>query len=342
MKPLLTLTLLLSILPCARAQQLPADTTLAARVDRIENRTAGWEMFLAHLPRISGYVQTGFEWSERSSDFLLKRVRLNLAGNIGRTVGYRVQVEFCSPKVVDAYVEYRPLDAVNVKLGQYKIPFSIENTDYAPLKLEVIEYPLALRKLMGFNDLCGLAATGRDLGATLWGGFFRRANRLILSYDLGVFNGEGINTRDWNKSKDLSARLTLRPLPGLQLSGSGYWGEYGHEYMRRTRYGAGAAYDRGPVSVRGEYICGTTGPLESAGWYVLAGWRATRTLMPVVRYDTFTADCDSRSATRQSNYTAGLSWRPLMYLRCQLDYTFESCAAAPDRNVVALMMSGIF
>lgn len=341
MKPLLTL-LLLSILTCARAQQLPADTALAARVERIETRTSGWDKLLSHLPKISGYVQTGFEWSEHSSDFFLKRVRLNLAGDIGRRVGYRVQVEFCSPKIVDAYVEYRPLDAVNARVGQYKIPFSIENTDYAPLKLEVIEYPLVLRKLMGFNDLCGLAATGRDLGAMLWGGFFRRADRLILSYDLGVFNGEGINTRDRNKSKDLSARLTLRPLPGLQLSGSGYWGEYGTEYMRRTRYGAGAAYDRGPVSVRGEYICGTTGQLESAGWYLLAGWRATPSLMPVVRCDTFTADCDRPSATRQNNYTAGLSWQPLKYLRCQLDYTFESCAGAPDRNGVAVMVSGIF
>ena len=41
-----------------------------------------------------------------------------------------------------------------------------------PLKYEFIEYPLSLRRLMGFNDVCGLSATGRDMGAMLYGGFF--------------------------------------------------------------------------------------------------------------------------------------------------------------------------
>ena len=88
------------------------------------------------------------------------------------------------------------------------------------------------------------------------------------------------------------ARLTLRPVRGLQIAGSYYWGEYGSDYLKRVRYGAGACYDEGPLVVRAEWICGTTGlpaggELDSDGWYAVGGWRATRTLMPVVRYDTF-------------------------------------------------------
>ena len=238
---------------------------------------------------------------------------------------------------------------MNFQLGEFKLPFSVENTEYPPLKYEFIEYPLSLRRLMGFDDICGLSATGRDMGAMLCGSFFKRKDFSILSYNFGVFNGEGLNIKDKNKSKDIVARLTLRPVAGLQIAGSYYWGEYGADYLKRVRYGAGACYDRGPLVVRAEYICGTTGlpggsgELDSDGWYAAGGWRATRTLMPVVRYDTFRENT-SASDSRQTNYTAGLLWQPVKFLRCQLNYTYEDYAsrAASNRNVVSLMFTGIF
>ena len=183
----------------------------------------------------------------------------------------------------------------------------------------------------------------------LCGSFFKRKDFSILSYNFGVFNGEGLNIKDKNKSKDIVARLTLRPVAGLQIAGSYYWGEYGADYLKRVRYGAGACYDRGPLVVRAEYICGTTGlpggsgELDSDGWYAAGGWRATRTLMPVVRYDTFRENT-SASDSRQTNYTAGLLWQLVKFLRCQLNYTYEDYAsrAASNRNVVSLMFTGIF
>lgn len=365
MKPcphLLTLCLLLFGVSGLYAAEPPAPTTPTTETppaaaaespaEHPEKRPA--EGLRAHLPKISGYVQLGYEFGDELSDFYIKRVRLDLAGAILPKLGYRIQLEFASPKIVDAYLEYKPLRQLNLKVGEYKIPFSIENTVYVPLRFELIEYPLALRRLMGFDDVCGLAATGRDMGATLYGHLFERDGEALLSYDLGVFNGEGINTRDRNLSKDLAARLTLRPLRGLQIAASYYWGEYGTEYLRRVRYGAGICYDRGPVVLRSEWIGGETGLpapegprdgglLESRGWYALGGWRATPTLMPVVRYDTFLENTSS-DATRQTNWTAGLLWQPVRFLRCQLNYTYEHYATrdAASRNVVSLMFSGIF
>lgn len=327
----------------------PSVAELSAEVEALKAKTSTWDRILARLPEISGYVQAGCEWSETSSSFFIKRVRLNLAGAIAPKLDYRVQVEFVSPKIVDAYLRYRPFDGLNFQLGEFKLPFSIENTEYPPLKYEFIEYPLSLCRLMGFNDICGLSATGRDMGAMLCGSFFKREGFSILSYNFGVFNGEGLNIKDKNKSKDIAARLTLRPVAGLQVAGSCYWGEYGADYLRRVRYGAGACYDRGPLVVRAEYICGTTGLLQGAGeldsdgWYAVGGWRVTRTLMPAVRYDTFRENT-SENASRQTNYTAGLLWQPVKFLRCQLNYTYEDYAshAASNRNVVSLMLSGIF
>ena len=62
--------------------------------------------------------------------------------------------------------------------------------------------------------------------------------------------------------------------------------------------------------MRAEWICGTTGlpaggELDSDGWYAVGGWRVTPSLMSVVRYDTFLEN-SSESASRQTNYTAGV------------------------------------
>ena len=219
MKPIIIL--LLSLLPFgafagepapASAAGEPTVAELSAQLEALKARTSTWDKIAARLPRISGYVQTGYEWSETSSTFFIKRVRLNLAGDIAEKLDYRVQIEFCGPKIVDAYIRYRPFEQLNFQLG-----------------------------------------------AMLYGGFFNRKGYSVLGYNFGVFNGEGLNVKDKNKSKDLVARLTLRPVRGLQIAGSYYWGEYGSDYLKRVRYGAGACYDEGPLVVRAEWICGTTG-----------------------------------------------------------------------------------
>ena len=143
----------------ARAQEPAAEPSVAelsAEVEALKAKTSTWDRILARLPEISGYVQTGYEWSESSSTFFIKRVRLNLTGAIAPKLDYRVQIEFASPKIVDAYVRYRPFDQLNFQFGEFKLPFSVENTEYPPLKYEFIEYPLSLRRLMGFDDICGL------------------------------------------------------------------------------------------------------------------------------------------------------------------------------------------
>lgn len=351
----------------APAAETPSLESLAAEVAALKAHSAAHTARLDRIPRISGYVQAGYEWSDESSSFFIKRVRLDLRGDIARKLDYRVQLEFASsPKIVDAYLHYKPFRQLNFKLGEYKIPFTIENTDYVPLKFELIEYPLALQRLMGFAEPIGgryvggamqggetLKDTGRDMGLTLHGSFFPCGERALLSYDVGVFNGAGINLRDNNRSKDVVARLTLRPVRGLTLSGSWYGGEYGADCLERQRVSAGVCYDRGRGVVRGEWIGGRTGyaateeyaagTFDSSGWYVLGGVRLTPTLMPVVRYDTLLPDTASADS-RQTNWTAGILWHPVRPLRCQLNYTYEHYAAPgmTDRNVVAVMLTGIF
>lgn len=190
------------------------------------------DRILSRLPRISGYLQLGYEWSDDASTFFVKRARVDFQGDISPKIDYRLQLEFASPKIVDIYLRYKPLEALNVQVGQFKVPFSIENTHYVPLKYEFIEYSMAVCRLMGFTDVCGVNATGRDLGAQLYGGLIDRDGYSILNYNVGVFNGEGINIKDKNKSKDVVARLMVQPLRALSFAGYYYWGEVGTDYAR--------------------------------------------------------------------------------------------------------------
>lgn len=289
----------------------PSDPTTG-----LAERLSAWERIRARLPRISGYLQLGYEWLEHtSSEFFIRRVRLDFQGDLAPKLDYRFHVELVSPRLLDAFLRYRPFEQLNLQAGAFKIPFSIENTEYPPFSVEFIDYPLVLIRLMGFNDISGHASTGRGLGGHLYGGFIRRGGEHLLGYNLALLNGEGINAHDRNRSKDVVARLTLRPTAGLLLAASGYWGRYGERSLGRVRYGAGGRYDRGRFMLRGEYIWGRTEvaaagdeqPLRrqrSQGWFLAGGWRASAKFFPVVRYDSF--DEDMELGYGQNNYTLGL------------------------------------
>lgn len=227
--------------------------SLNARIASLETDLAesrgkadgGAKSFFDEHLRISGYVQVGYEWTEdTASTFFLKRARFKVDGDLWRDkLDYCLQIEFASPKVVDAYVRFKPMAQVNAQLGQFKIPFSIENTEYAPLRAEFIEYPLALRKLVRMDDVCGISSTGRDIGAQLYGSFFEQEGYHILNYSVAVMNGSGINKLDDNKSKDLIGRVMLRPIKNLLVSGSYMWSEVpigDNPYAEASRWGVGA------------------------------------------------------------------------------------------------------
>ncbi|MEG1622930.1 MAG: porin [Alistipes sp.] len=346
---LLSLLFVVALLPLKSMAQHEVEA-LSRRLDSLEavvnhqnERAKKWAKVLDKLPNISGYMQLKYIGGDGNSTFSVHHVRLSLAGAIYRNlIDFKVQVEFASPKLMDAYIRVTPWTAFNVQVGQFKVPFTIGNTDYGPLQLETIGDPLVLLKLVGMDDVCGLKSSGRDVGAALYGGFWNKDGRSIIGYNFGVFNGSGINTLDENKSKDIVARLTIRPLRDLQISGSYYWGECGKDYQRRVRYSVGAAYE-GRLFARAEYICGTTGDLKSGGWYATAGFHITPKIAPVVRYDTFCYN-ESDADTRQSNYVIGIAYRPWKHLRLQGDYTYQHFTDETHSNasLVQLMVTGLF
>ncbi|MEG0011640.1 MAG: porin [Muribaculaceae bacterium] len=322
-------------------ERIDSVAELDKKVNSIESFIIRHKSIIDRLPRISGYMRIGYEYDDNSSNFFVKNARIDVNGTFLKKFDYRLCVDFVNPKILEARIRYNLFNELRFCIGQFKIPFSLGNT-YSHIAEECISYPLVLSRLVGYDDVSGMKASGRDIGASIYGGFFKtRKGFNMIEYAVGVFNGNGMNLNDNNKSKDLSGRLTLQPAEGLKISGSYYWGEYGVDYSKRTRYCVGASYNGRYVNARGEYIAGTTGTINSDGCYVMIEGKITAKLKPVFRYDLFTED--KAIGLNQSNYTAGISYRPFKYLRIQCNYVRQTYSEInPSSNIYQLMLTGIF
>ena len=358
--------------------------SLELRIAKLEKRAKVWDKLKQHF-KISGFIQAQYIWqnavlsrdemgvslTKGESTFNLRRARLSLAGDIfrGKKAGsadYRLQVDFAgSPKIVDLWIRYRPFNELGIQIGQFKNPLSIENSEYSPpSKLEFIDNALIVQRFIhcGSNDMTGVSAAGRELGAQLYGGFIKNKEKGFnyITYNLAVFNGNGINVKDNNRSKDLVGRIMINPIKNLTLAAYYQWGESDLSSLSKAwapkvldgvanakfteiqRYGGGVAYNSKTVFARAEYIKAKTGSLISDGAYVSAGYRFCGKGLVGARFEYF--DEDNNATGCQFNYTVGLSYAPWKHMLLQLNYTLSQYHKMGYRNgnCVALMVTGIF
>lgn len=164
-----------------------------------------------------------------------------------------------------------------------------------------------------------------------------------IDYAVGIFNGNGINVKDNNKSKDFSARLIVNPVKYLALSGSYYNGSYGKtgESHSRERVAAGFKWeDNNGLVIRSEYLYGKTAQMESEGVYAFGGYSINGKWQPVVRFDYFQKN-KADASTRERDYLAGLNYMPVKWLKFQVNYTYKIPAAGKNTNNVVLQLFAI-
>ena len=329
-------------------------------------------------PKISGYVQGLFQVNldkdgklkdgDDASTFKMRRVRLSVDGKLTKDLSYKIQGDFSrSPMLVDAYVMYKPCNEFAIQVGQFKTPFSLESP-INPVNLEIFDYGESVQKLGGYNDVCGVGGLGRDLGVMASGNLFKLKGKdfSLVTYYVGIFNGNGANALDNNNRKDVVGRLEIHPwLKALTLSGSYYYGQYLKDELNRgtrNRWSAGIQYSDGDILVRGEYLSGTTGYQEvsyndhlgltpvynkhlfySEGYYAVAGYNFRfgknngQKLMPVLRYEHFARNLSvDQGAT--DYFTAGINYWPVKSLNFKLDYSMiKPEAGDPSHRIVGIL-----
>lgn len=393
---LLAITLTLGYAVAVSAQEVKdtATESLEDRMTKNEKRTARLEK-LKQYASLSGFIQAEYDWLDdgtngnttSSSSFYIRRLRFTIAGDLYKgkagKLDYRAYFDLARVKnpnpnpILDMWMRYQPVKEFGIQLGQFKNPITFE-ASISPSKYDFIDFSYAVSNLakMGSNDVAGLNVTARDIGFQLFGGFIHRDGYSILNYNIGLLNGSGINVKDNNKSKDIFARLTVKPTADFALAAYYQWGEANlssftaekfaeyawtgsAEYVTMHRWGGGFNYDGKKAFARGEYIAGLTGALASEGAYIEGGKRFhlpknAGMLWAGAMVDYFCRNTfdyierDTQNAIIDMRYSLCVGYTPFKYLRVQLAYSLEHAinkTLANNRhfgNGVKLMVTGAF
>jgi len=157
---------------------------------------------------LGGYVQINFEDGDVSAfegrfgqtalkdRFRLRRARINLTGDFAEQFDFKVEGDFENSdglnsnrtafEATDIFINWHQFAEANVKAGQWKAPFGLEQLTPDP-SLIIIERSLPT----------GAITPERQIGVQLWGKPFANVwpdGKDLLTYYAGIFNGNGRNT----------------------------------------------------------------------------------------------------------------------------------------------------
>ena len=165
--------------------------------------------------KFSGYGMLQYQAEDKdnahSNTFNLRLARFILDGKIG-DFDWRAQIQGTNAtgpgqptvQLVDLYAEWRKYPEFKIRAGQFKRAFTYENPTH-PITQGWRSYADVINKLSAFGDRTGEKSSGgRDIGIQFSGDLFPNANgRRVFHYQLGIYNGEGVNQKDMDNRKDI-------------------------------------------------------------------------------------------------------------------------------------------
>ncbi len=238
------------------------------------------ELRLAASFQLDGRSYFGDSVAPHSFD--IRRARLDVNAKMHGFMSLRIQAALeDSPYIRNAYLDLGRGGAVNLRIGQMKVPFS---TQWLTLdnQLNFIERASAEPVYPFF-----------DRGLMLWGNLADAT----LSYQLGVYNGNGVDVEggkgDIDDHKDLAARLFYQPFKQRQNSA-----------LQGLHLAAGATRSLTSAPTRRFETRGLVAPTyESLTWR----WRTEQVIGSDGRSsDLVTAEIDSRTRLGlEAHYLAG-------------------------------------
>ena len=184
-----------------------------------------WAKEVGSRLKVTGYAQGGYsatiaEGSANRNTFDVKRVILMVGVDIAPKFYAFFMHDFKSGSMQEYYMEYRHSKAFNVRLGQSKREFTVENP-LSPTILESIAPMTQGVVWLNGSDPLQSNGSGRDAGLMIYGKVGK------FGYFAELLNGAPINTADRNNQKDVVLKLEYYPVPNFKLSISGVKG-YGH------------------------------------------------------------------------------------------------------------------
>src|SRR5438309_26931 len=178
---------------------------------------------------LGGFIQMNFEDGDVSAfegrfgqtalkdRFRLRRARINLTGDFAEQFDFKVEGDFENSdglnssrtafEATDIFVNWHQFAEANVKAGQWKAPFGLE-------QITPDQYLIIIERSLP----TGAITPERQIGVQLWGKPFTNVwpdQKDLLTYYAGIFNGNGRNvTINDNNNFMYVGRLELQPFKG--------------------------------------------------------------------------------------------------------------------------------
>lgn len=148
-----------------------------------------------------------------------------------QTPQYRAQLQ-------NVYVNYAPSLLLNLQVGQFNLPFTMENSTSSNATT-FLERSLPVRAFA--------VPEVRDVGVMLWGG----VDKSLAFWSLGLFNGDGMNRPNADNRFMTAGRVFVRPL--ARTRGALEKLQFGLSFKYASRDKNRVAYDVPRMSTQGNY-----------------------------------------------------------------------------------------
>lgn len=199
-----------------------------------------------------------------ASEFIIRRARLTFDVTLNELLSARLQPDYSTGNgagrfsLRDAYIRLTFGPGLRATVGHFKRPFDLFQLA-STTQLVVAERGGqvrgvracgALPVVCSYSNLAvGLAYADRDLGVMLDGDAVPRR----LQYAVAVTNGEPAFTLESTSGKQVTARVSTTPLPGVTIAANGTFKDYRHPTDGRPAHAVGwgadvelGDYDGGP------------------------------------------------------------------------------------------------
>lgn len=317
------------------------------------------EAFNTPYMKFSGYGMLMYKYNDLSSvkhSVEPRLVILSMDGELTKNLKYYIMGDFVKPTIYEYYLDWSPIEQLHIRLGQQKSPLSIENL----MSLTVIESTLNTRSvsaLIGGGDDVqklqnGKSNTGRDIGLLMYGNLFKTDSHNLLEYNVGIYQGSGINTAETNNTKDLAINLMFRPIKSFRVGGGMYLGEavYNKENESiasnhvRNRWIVSSDYNSDRFCARAEWMKANDGGIQKEGLYGMGLYYvAPKKLNIFAKVDYYNQNKGTNNEV--IDYMIGANY--YFYDRCrfQLNYTYSDYSkkwGAENSNIVIGQMQIVF
>lgn len=311
--------------------------------------------------KVAGTVQAWGSYAQTNTDtaqvgFGLRRVRLRFYGSIGDNVKTFVQLETTSPKLLDARIQWKINDNMEIRMGRFIAAGVRGGGLTSHTKLDIVERPESARLWASRT----VGADYRDYGVALFG------KAKDFKYNVWVHNGAGAaNIRPSNRGTAgvqtqgvaVAGMVTYMPKSVKGLEAGAHYG-MGNKYLNEyNSYSAYLYYEPKPVRFKAEYIAlsnidalGSGVDLEMMGFYVFGAFRVTPNWELVGRFESLDPNTDDNNGGKDDERTditvgATYSWFPAAWGQTKATFAYviqNEAATTVDNNYFYMMWQVLF